>query len=801
NATGTQTITAGTDVTVGATTGSTVTVQADNGAQTITATNLIDLSADASMITVNSETDAQAITAATGSITFDADAVSTINVTASTTQDITATANEIVVDALNSTINVLADTGAQTITANTNVDVNANNSTVTIDATGSTQSITAETGAITIDATVGSTVLVTAADQQDIDATLGLISLTANASGITVQNATGDQTITAATNITGTANAGSTVLAQADNGVQTVMAGGLIDLSADASTITVNSDTDAQVLTSTGVTNLTGINGGSTLVTAVDSTLTNTGGILTGDAVIGTDGSTTAVTINNSGDLTVVGVDAAHIHVNGATVTFMGSGSVGATDAGARLVTNADTLVFDTPNVDEVLALDERVGDVSIQGTVYDLNLILSDTGSVSDSDVFTATSATIQTTAGDIDLSNNGNQVDAFNGLIANGGSISYTGTGDTTFGNLDMMTAAIAGTSGVYATNDITIATDGKSVFTADVVESAGVGNIDLTASEIVLAAANATVGGNTGPIDPALVGLIKTADGTQSYNSPVVLLKNTHISASAPTTFDDSVIFNDTINADPLATVVDGVVADRAGLEIGSSPTFNAYIGDVTPLAYLILNSTTGGSTFTATSGSPADGPATVTLTGSFINNGFITLDGFADNFTFIVDALTADVGASVFQGGMIFGHISQDPDFGNTITVFGAKAGSVTFDNITIPTSLYQSYTFDDFGVFSYTGSNVFTPGGAFFKGPSPFGFENLSERLEREAIEKEATLAYDGSVIPAGIEELAGSVPETPGEAGGVATSTYDLFTDGQIEVVTQTVFGNVIVLP
>jgi hypothetical protein len=770
-------------------------VQADAGLQTVLANGLIDLSADASSVTVNSETADQVITATTGSITLDADNSATIAVTANTTQDITATAGNLVVDAVDSTINVLADTGAQTILANGLMDVNADNSAITIDATGSTQSITATTGAITIDAINASTVEVTAADQQDITATAGTIAVTANASSVTVQNTTGTQTLTAGTDITVDAQAASTVLVQADAGLQTVLANGLIDLSADASSVTVNSETADQVITATtGATNLTGTNGGQTLVSAIDITLNNVGGVLTGDAVIGTAGTTETVTINNSAAITIASAPVSHVHVNadtnGAAITFAGAGSVGGTGAGERLVTNTAAYVF--TDAAKTVALDERVGSVTVEGTVGDLNLILTDAagGTITDAAAFTATTATLQTVNGSIDLgttSLNAVQVDTFAGLIAQGtgSSITYTGTGSTTFANRAISDGIVAG-AGVSADAGIEIITaTGVTTITADLVEVTGTGNIAVNAASLVLNATNADTGGDYNTADLNAVGMIRTNDGMQTYNAPVVLLTNTHISANGAV---DTVTFNDTING-------------PGGLEIGSTPVFNDFIGDVSPLAYLILNSN---SFFNANSGNPALGSATVNLSGSFINKGTMTLGnplgGVNQNFTFIVDSGTPAVGGSIFQGGLIANHISQDAVNGSFITVFGAAFGSITFDNIGVGTSLYESYTFNP--GFSYTDPfTVFTPGFLYFKGPQTITYESERERLEREADEKASSLAYDGSVIPEGILALAGKLAEAPGTAGGVATSTFDIVPTGQVETFTQTVFSHKIVLP
>jgi len=923
NTAGNQTLTAGTDITVDADATAQVLVQADAGLQTILANGLIDLSADASTVTVNSETADQIITATTGTITFDADNSATITVSANTTQAITATATDIVVDAVDATINVVADTGAQTILANGLIDVNADNSAVTIDATASTQSITATTGNITIDAIDASTVEVTAAGQQDITATAGTIAITADDSDITVQNTAGAQTLTAGTDITMDATDAAAVLVQADSDLQTLIAAGMIDLNADDSVIEVISDladqvitattgdisltsdngaevamaaettqavtatagainitatddsaavifstgaqtisaatgvtltasdlsaaylftaatqsvtvtggnlqvnatddaeailialgnqtidvtgqidvtatgadaeavigsmTGLQVITSTGTTNITGGTGGEAVVVAINTTLNNAGGVLTGDATIGASGFTETVTINNTGALTVADADAAHVHViadtGAASITFTGAGSVGGTTD--RLVTSTNAYVF--TNAGKTLVLDERVGSVTVEGTVGNLNLILTDAagGTITDAAAFTATTATLQTVNGSINLGANAVQVDTFAGLIAQGAgsTVTYNGTGSTTFANRAISAGIVAG-AGVSADAGISITTAGVTTITADLVEVTGTGNIAFTATSLVLDAENAETGGDYNTADLDAVGTIRTADGTQTYDAPVVLLTNTHIEANGAV---DTVTFNGTING-------------PGGLEIGSTPVFNDFIGDTTALAYLILNSD---SFFIADSGNPALGSATVNLSGSFINNGTMTLGdpsgGVNQNFTFIVDSGTAAVGGSIFQGGMIANHISQDAVNGSFITVFGSAFGSISFDNIPLGTSLYESYTFNP--GFSYTDPlTVFTPGFVYFKGPQTITFESERERLEREANEKASSLAYDGSVIPEGLLALAGKLAEAPGTAGGITTSTYDIVPAGQVETFTQTVFSNTIILP
>ena len=582
----------------------------------------------------------------------------------------------------------------------------------------------------------------------------------------------------------------------------------------------------AQTIVSTGATNLTGSNDGRAVLVGRTIDLTTVGGVLTGNAQIGVnaaddlvmiDGFTATETIDltTTGNITVADVDAAHVHLvaeaGTETITFAGSGNIGT--VADRLTTSANVLAF--AGTDGDIALDERVGSVGIEGTVNGgLNLLLTDAlgGDITDSADFTATAAdsvvSLETTDGSIILGGvNDVEVREFRGVVANNGAINLDLAGDTSLANR----ADGSSDAGVYADNGITITTAGDITVTADEVRAVSVGiemtanrieiqadlveaeagDIVFTAPTIVLAGGSVerdgTELGVTVEVPTGNEGVIRTINGNQTYAGAVELERDTWISAT-------DLGAGDTVN-------FTGTIDGPGGLIIGSSPIFNAPIGGNTPLAYLLLLGTSN-ATFATTAASngglPTIGggnPATVTLNGSFINLGTITLAAGGD-YTFIVDAVSDALNGSVFTGGTVLGL-----DATTTITVFASAFNSVTFDNIPLGPQVYSSYLYNPFDLTNPLGGLAYQPGTVYFKGPNPLSFENLRERLERDEDEKDTTLAYDGTVVPEGIAELAGSLPEGEGFAGGVAVSTYDIVPAGQVETVTQIVFGNVVVIP
>ncbi|MCS3904534.1 hypothetical protein J2T55_002573 [Methylohalomonas lacus] len=631
---------------------------------------------------------------------------------------------------------------------------------------------------------------------QDIDVTGGDLLITGGTGGTsdTTSGIAGfgtTQTIDVAGNITLTGVAGnytpgsyaSSAFIEANVDTQSVMAGNNISLtggtgSESRALIEMSRGTGDQVVTSTngsitlddgtgtdadaiiasantqtvnatsGQLDMIGDDGAQSLIESAATTELNIGGGTWTGAANLTAG--TSATINNTGAIEIdesVGFDGI---VTTPTLIFSGgTGLVGDTDgavggADTRLNTDVDTIEFDavagkTVNISET-------DDVALQGTVGTLDLITDNAGDITDGTAaFNANNATLQTADGNIDLSGQTNGVQNFRGVNAQGGSFNYTGGRDTVFANRAVSAEVLAG-SGIYTDNGISIDTTGfESRFTANVVEVGGTGNIDVTADSIVLAAQSASVGG-TGPSGSD--GRVITADGTQTYNGPVVLAKNTRISATDAGNGSDVVDFNDTLDG-------------PGGLVIGSTPNFNGFIGDTTPLAYLVLNSTT--SNFNQEDAG-TDGAYTANIAGDFINNGTMILNGPEGNYTFIVDSGFVGAGPSVFEGGTM--NLQN-----STITVYGATQGQVS--GSAIPDSqVFNAWT----GGPQFTQLVDFAPGTIFFKAPPPQG-EIKSEKNLRDDDEGDILIAYEDG----GMNSMRQDGEETAGRlTQDVAYSSYSL---------------------
>ncbi len=781
--------------------------------QDIDAQTTIDITSDTtSSLLVESTTADQSIVAETGDITIQATGASGINVLAATTQAIEATAGELIVSATDSStvtirntsgaqtltagtdididstnlsgVLVQADSGLQTITAENNVELNGNNAGVTLRSALADQIITATTGDITIDGIAGSGLTVEAATGQTLDAARN-IAVDMDASALTIRNNAGPQLLDAENDVTVVADTGSTVIIESVDGLQTVNAGGLIDLAADSSTIIVDSLADDQVLTSVGVTNLTGVNGGTVDVYAINSTLNNAGGVWTDDVQVGQSGLTETVTINNSGAITVADVDPAHIHIiadaGAETIFFNGVGSVGATDPtlvdDLRVVTSAG--IIDFGNAAKDLALDERVGDVAIEGVANSINLILSSTGSLTDSAAIAANTATLLTTDGDIDLGSS--EIVNFQGVIANGNITIESIIPAATFSNR-AVSADIPAGEGIYATGNIEIIAAGDITIAADAVRSTG-GNILFDTNLLTLDAASATAYDPlldiSGPTDPLGVGTITTDVGTQTFESEVVLSSNTQIVSA------DEVIFNNTL-------------IGPAGLQVDGDARFNDAIGSLNnPLGYLVLNSDDTQFNFDSGATDPStlgldDTVLTAIIGGSFINNGTVTVAPGL-NYTFITDANTFGTESNpdaVFQGGNFLGTDAAD------ITIFAGAIDSISFLSLapSYP-SFYASWQIEnEFTGLTMENGNLFQIGAYFYRDPlNPF-VERDRERIRRVGNTKTAEVAYEES---AALSNLAGNIPSASGRAGGVQASSYSQGSAG----VTQTVFEDVVILP
>ncbi len=683
----------------------------------------------------------------------------------------------------------ISSAGAQDIEVENEIDINALLASSGVEITAvDTQNITSANANIDVTASgTDATVDITAGLAQTIDAATSIDLVAAHDADLVVQNTLGNQELLAGTDITVDADSAATVLVQADSGLQTLDADTTIDLNADGvgSVVTVNSDTNDQVITSTGVTKLSGTNGGRTVLSAINSTLDNAGGVWTGNARIGTAGEfgsdTETVTINNSGAITVADVDPAHIHVltegGGETIFLNGVGVIGGTGAGERVVTSAGVLDFD--NASKIAALDERVGNVAIEGTIDSLNLILSDTGDLLNSGNFTANTATLLTTDGSIDLSGADNDVGEFLGLIANNGNLYLNLIADAILGNR-AVSADIPAGEGVYGDLDINIDSTNNITVTADEVRSTG-GDITVDAALLTFDAENASTGGVTGPI--GAVGTVTTDAGSQTYNAPVVLATNTLMTAS------DTITFNDT-------------AIGPAGLELVSvDATFNGALGTLNdPLGYLLLNSDT--TEFAATSASGLTDPGTIggddadltgIIGGSLINTGTMEFTGNGDNYTFIVDAATVGIRSNpdaVFMGG------TMDTGAGNTLTVFGGASNSVTGTAFGGDPEYYASWEVErpllSDADFLYRNGNIFQAGAILYRDGSIFGGRD-NERIRRLGRTKATEVSYEADDSA----NLAGSLPDGYGRAGGLSASSFDYTSTTHM----QTVFDDTVILP
>lgn len=579
---------------------------------------------------------------------------------------------------------------------------------------------------------------------------------------------------------------------------QTIVVGGSINLadgSAGDAYINANSTTAAgQQITATGAINLEANEGNIARITAADNQLITTAQTLnlSGITVAGSEAliqggisrlningagasqwnggafyeAAVSATINNNG---AIDVNEQPGFTGGVTTPLLvfvtGQGRVGATTGGpnaanTRLNTFVDEIFFNGVGT-KTVNISEDDG-VDLRGTVGTVNLITMNTGDITtNTAALNASTAVFQTADGDIDLGGSTNQVNTFQGLIANNGSITYNGGGATTFANRALSAEVLAG-DGVFADGDITTTTVGNSVFTTNVVRSTG-GNIDMTAATIVFNAAAAPVGGTTTSLND---GLIITQVGTQTYNGPVALQKNTRMQALGGFGNDD-VTFN-------------GTITGPGGLTIGSTPNFNGNVGGpapLQPLAFLILNSPVE-SNFNANGGF-------VVVNGSLLNQGggFFNINGI--NQTFIVDAGSIGIGPGVFAGGNMVNNS------GGLFTIYGSTPAQVTGSLIGgLP---QQFFAWRVFGPSQFDLSRGVL-GAVNFKSPfDPFDpFDK--ERLVRRKVVVRYDLAYNEGRIPAGYAQILG-VPNIPaGKIGGMIASSYRVIPEVQIQ---QTQFTDV----
>jgi len=519
--------------------------------------------------------------------------------------------------------------------------------------------------------------------------------------------------------------------------VRTSAAGTSINLfdgtGGDAAIISNGTSANGQVITSVTTTNLSGINGNQSLIQGVNTTLNNVGGTWAGQANVV---SSIQASINNTG---VIVINESSGFTGGVTTPllrfFGGTATVGATTDGplgasTRLNTFVDEIFFDgvgakTVNISETDTVDLR-------GTIGTVNLLVDNAGDITtNTAALNATNATFQTFDGDINLSGVANNVANFQGVIARdantdgtGGNFNYLGASNTTV-LARQVSAEITAGQDIFATNTITMDVGGNTIFLAGGTKIAG-----------------------TGP--GAGDGTIFSGSG-QNYNSAIFLTTDYLITSDGSgTPASDLVNFNSTIDG-------------PGGLGIGSTPNFNANIGDTTPLAYLVLNSTTANFN---------SGFTQATINGSYINNG--TMNTFGDT-TFIVDNGTVGPGPGVFTGGTM--------NLGGAITIYAGAIGSVT--GSAVPgTEVFDAWTGSPF-----TPLVPFATATIFFKAPNPFDpFDPFNkERLVKRKFTIRYDMAYNEGRRPAGYADIAG-IPNVPeGKAGGLMSTTYDLDAEVRIE--------------
>jgi hypothetical protein len=498
----------------------------------------------------------------------------------------------------------------------------------------------------------------------------------------------GDQTVNVGGNLNLLGGDNASALLESQGALQTVAVAGDINLDDGTGGNARVISAGDMVITSTGDTNISGNSGNFAGFSAAgDITLTNGGGVWAGVFDITSPG---VLTITNSGAIVIdettgEGVVTAPVLVLLGNGTI-GSGATGAGGANTRLNTDVNEIVFGAAGKSVYISEND---DVALRGTIGTVDLITDNAGDITDSTAaLTAAVATLQTADGNIDFAGQINAVTTFEGVIANGGAFTYTG-GPTTFANRTT-SAEIGAGAGVYADTGIDINTGvGTTTITADLVEVAGAGDLVIAAGSIVLNAANATVGGDA---PSASDGMITTANGTQTYSGPVVLLTNTQISAAGAAAVD-------------FLSTIDG----PGGLRIGSTPTFGGHIGSIEPLAYLVLDS--ADSYFIAPDADSESGPFTAVIYGSFVNNGTMHLDGPAGEYTFVVDAGSVGAGTGNFFGGeMDLG--------GNEINIFAATQVQVTGSD------LPEIQLFNAWNGLPFTTFVGFQSGALYFKAPPP-----------------------------------------------------------------------------
>ncbi|NJL72430.1 MAG: hypothetical protein HC888_13085 [Candidatus Competibacteraceae bacterium] len=296
-----------------------------------------------------------------------------------------------------------------------------------------------------------------------------------------------------------------------------------------------------------------------------------------------------------------------------------------------------------------------------------------------------------------------------------------------------------------------------------------------VDVGGNTIFLAGGSKTAGPGPGAGD----GTILTGS-TQTWESDIVLSTDYLITSTGlGIPADDAIAFN-------------GLIDGPGGLAVGSTPSFNNFIGSVTPLSYLFLNSAL--SNFNMSDFSE-DGAYTATIQGSFVNAGTMVLGavpvGGTTNYTFITDNGVVGPGPGVFSGG------TMDLN-GNTITIYAATPEAVTGSAV----PFLQTFNAWNGGA---SGPPVFfapfAANAIFFKSPPPPEEPFERERLYKRKYDKKYEIAYAGPRYQAARYAMAGMPDVGQQRVGGLVVSTYDVMLEAEPERVESTYFTDHLVQP
>jgi hypothetical protein len=426
----------------------------------------------------------------------------------------------------------------------------------------------------------------------------------------------------------------------------------------------------------TGLLNMTGTNNGEAYITAIHTVLNMNSGTgtntWTGNSVIGTDGVTQYVEINNAAPIVVATPPTGHIGVfadaGTGEIEFDGAGQVATTNS--RLVTQTNLMQFD--NSSKSLYLEENLLPVALEGTLKTLDLTTTNTPDGQDAVTTTNPGLTATTAGGSVSIT------------TSSGGINLTTGTNDI----------AVFGTINAQGTN-------------SDEFQYAGMGNTALNGP----VTATTFVDLNVGTSNSITFNNGNVTSGTyQTYESNVILGTNSLLTAGTAGTSTQSITFEGTLAG-----------AGVNSLEIaGGNAYFNLGAGQLlSPLYDLTFDQGTSGNFYPDTT-STSNGATTLVapalvLNHSLINNstlpqdGQITINDTAPT-TLVVDNGTSGPGSGIFQGGNIdittagnvtfyvpnAAALTGAPVLGSeplpTTQVFKAWLGSPTGPNLVMPYAL-------------------------------------------------------------------------------------------------------------